>query len=96
LIPSTLVRLSLTGQTVPPKGLLTRLHRTARPTLPARSVAPITATVSGAKIASSGCGSERQTFVGALDLDDFPALLALLGFAGHIAGKCTPGRDMNL
>ena len=39
---------------MPPNGLLIRFQRTARPTLPCFSVAPITATVAGAKIASSG------------------------------------------
>ena len=45
LIPSTLGRFGLTGKTVPPNGLLIRFHRIVRPTLPAFSVAPITATV---------------------------------------------------
>jgi hypothetical protein len=35
-----------------------------RPTLPARSVAPMTATLFGAKMASSGCRSLRKTPVG--------------------------------
>ena len=54
LIPSTLGRFRLIGKTVPPNGLLIRFQRTMRPTLPGLSVAPITATVRGAKIASSG------------------------------------------
>src|SRR5262249_18633546 len=46
--------------TVPPNGLPIRFHRIDRPTLPAFSVAPITATARGAKIASSGeRGSDR-------------------------------------
>ena len=53
-MPSTLGRLGLTGKTVPPKGLLIRFHRMVRPTLPWVSVAPMTATVLGAKMASSG------------------------------------------
>ena len=60
-IPSTLGRLELTGKTVPPNGLLTRFHMIVRPTLPGRSVAPITATVSGRKIASSDCRSYPRT-----------------------------------
>ena len=48
-MPRTLARLELTGYTVPPKGLLIRFHRMLRPTLPAFSVAPITATDFGAK-----------------------------------------------
>ena len=56
-MPSTLARLGLTGKTVPPKGLLIRFHSTVRPTLPSFSVAPITATFLGAKIASRGCRS---------------------------------------
>ena len=55
LIPSTLGRLSLMGKTVPPKGLLTRFHISVRPTLSARSLAPMTATLRGAKKTSSGC-----------------------------------------
>jgi hypothetical protein len=46
-MPRTLDRLALTGKTVPPKGLLSRFHNTERPTLPARSEAPITATLLG-------------------------------------------------
>src|SRR5208283_5190334 len=58
--------------TVPPNGLLIRFQRTARPTLPCLSVAPITATVRGAKIASSGSRSisgsppESEDMVGAV------------------------------
>ena len=57
LTPSTFGRLALTGKTVPPNGLLTRFHMMVRPTLPGRSVAPITATVSGLKIESRDCRS---------------------------------------
>ena len=53
-MPSTLGRLGLTGKTVPPKGLLIRFHSTVRPTLPGFSVAPMTATVFGAKNTSNG------------------------------------------
>ena len=59
LIPNTLGRLEFTGKTVPPKGLLSRFHSTERPTLPTRSVAPITATLRGANNGSSGWLSER-------------------------------------
>ena len=48
------VRLGLTGKMVPPKGVRMRLVRTVRPTLPDCSLAPMTATVSGVKIASRG------------------------------------------
>src|SRR5271165_2774114 len=61
LMPSTFGRLELTGNTVPPNGLLSRFHNTERPTLPARSVAPTTATLRGAKNGSSGWLSERYT-----------------------------------
>ena len=53
-IPSTFARLGFTGNTVPPKGLLTRFQSRVRPTLPRASVAPITAILRGSKIASSG------------------------------------------
>ena len=53
-MPSTLARFGLTGKTVPPNGLLIRFQRIVRPTLPGFSVAPMTATLRGAKIASSG------------------------------------------
>src|SRR5438309_10351855 len=49
LTPRTLGRLGLMGKTVPPKGLVIRFQRMVRPTLPAVSVAPMTATVRGAK-----------------------------------------------
>ena len=58
---STLERLGFTGKTVPPNGLLSRFQSSVRPTLLAVSVAPITATVDGEKIASSGCRSCRRT-----------------------------------
>ena len=45
-----LERLGLIGKTVPPKGLLIKFHRTVRPTLPAFSVAPTTATDCGVKM----------------------------------------------
>ena len=53
MMPSTFGRRELTGKTVPPNGLLTRFHMIVRPTLPGLSVAPITATVSGRKMASN-------------------------------------------
>src|SRR5215210_7377302 len=60
-IPRTLDRFGLTGKTVPPNGLPIRLRITVRPTLPALSVAPITASVSGRKITSRGCRSYLRT-----------------------------------
>jgi hypothetical protein len=51
-MPRILARLGLTGKTVPPNRLLMRFQITVRPTLPAFSVAPITATVLGEKM---GC-----------------------------------------
>src|SRR6266487_3731426 len=54
-------RLGLTGKTVPPKGLEIRFQRMVRPTLPCVSVAPMTATFFGAKIASSGLASNLRT-----------------------------------
>jgi hypothetical protein len=60
-MPSTFGRRELTGNTVPPNGLETRFHMIVRPTLPGRSVAPITATVSGRKIASSDPPSYPRT-----------------------------------
>ena len=59
LMPRTFGRLELTGNTVPPKGLLSRFHNTDRPTLPILSVAPTTATLRGANNGSSGWLSER-------------------------------------
>src|SRR5215218_6301429 len=47
-------RVGFTGYTVPPNGFDSRFHRIVRPTLPAFSVAPITAIDEGWKIASSG------------------------------------------
>src|SRR5262245_55052639 len=52
-MPSTCGRRKLIGKIVPPKGWLIRFHSSVRPMLPARSVAPITATVLGAKSVSS-------------------------------------------
>ncbi len=46
---------------VPPNGVEIRLWSSVRPTLPGVSVAPMTATVRGAKNASSGCLSWRNT-----------------------------------
>jgi len=54
LIPSTFDRFGLTGNTVPPNGLPIRFQRSVRPTLPAFSLAPITATDFGSNRASSG------------------------------------------
>ena len=54
LIPSTFARFGLTGNTVPPNGLPIRFQSTVRPTLPAFSLAPTTATDRGANSASSG------------------------------------------
>ena len=55
------VALGVDGQTVPPNGLLIRFHSTVRPTLPSFSVAPMTATERGRKIASSGLLVARRT-----------------------------------
>ncbi len=52
-MPSTLSRFGFTGKTVPPNCVWTMFHSTVRPTLPGFSVAPITATFLGLKIASS-------------------------------------------
>ncbi len=60
LMPSTLGRFGLIGNTVPPNGLLIRFQRIVRPTLSARSVAPMTAMLRGAKIASSGCSNWKM------------------------------------
>src|SRR5471030_3193589 len=51
--PSTCSRFSLTGKIVPPKGLVSRFHINVRPTLPGRSLAPMTAMLRGAKNMSS-------------------------------------------
>ena len=53
-MPRTLLRFGLTGKTVPPKGWLIRLRKMVRPTLPSVSDAPMTATLRGEKITSSG------------------------------------------
>jgi hypothetical protein len=45
---------------VPPNGLPIRFQRIDLPTLPAFSVAPITATALGAKIASSDLGGSER------------------------------------
>src|SRR5437764_554645 len=56
------------GKTAPPNGLVTRFQRMVRPTLPAVSVAPITATFCGAKNTSRGelrCGRAlREALLG--------------------------------
>ena len=54
LTPRTLARFALTGKTVPPKGFVNRFQSTVRPTLPGVSLAPMTATLRGAKNTSSG------------------------------------------
>ena len=43
-MPRTLLYLGLTGKIVPPNEVLIRFQRMVRATLPARSVAPMTAT----------------------------------------------------
>jgi hypothetical protein len=52
-MPRMLERLGLTGKTVPPNGLLSKFHTMVRPTLPAFSVAPMTATLLGDMMAPS-------------------------------------------
>src|SRR5215203_2488793 len=72
LMPSTLGLREFTGKTVPPNGLLTRFHMIVRPTLPGRSVAPMTATVSGRKMVSNCCRSyPRTSWAGSALLDRF-------------------------
>ena len=61
LIPRMLGRFGLIGRTVPPNGLLMRFHRMVRPTLPAFSVAPTTATVPGEKNGSRELPPARRT-----------------------------------
>jgi hypothetical protein len=61
LIPRMLGRFGLIGRTVPPNGLLMRFQRMVRPTLPAFSVAPTTATVPGEKNGSRGLPPARRT-----------------------------------
>src|SRR5215203_297560 len=71
-MPSTFGRRELTGKTVPPNGLLTRFHMIVRPTLPSLSVAPITATVSGRKMASNCSRSyPRTSWAGSALLERF-------------------------
>src|SRR5579859_3251767 len=54
------------GKTVPPKGWLIRFQSSVRPTLPAFSVAPITAMLFGSKMALRGwCCLYRKTVLGA-------------------------------
>src|SRR6185437_4895267 len=71
--------------TVPPNGLLIRFQRTVRPTLPYASVAPITATVWGEKIASSGflaaCSTSPDRFN--------PAFGSLTGRSPGPSYECT-------
>src|SRR5215207_6919330 len=81
-MPSTFGLREFTGKTVPPNGLLTRFHMIVRPTLPSRSLAPITATASGRKMASNCCRSyPRTSWAGSALLDRFivtpSSLLAL-------------------
>src|SRR5215211_682180 len=71
-MPSTFGLREFTGKTVPPNGLLTRFHMIVRPTLPGRSVAPMTATVSGRKMVSNCCRSyPRTSWAGSALLDRF-------------------------
>ena len=60
-MPRMLGRFGLIGRTVPPNGLLMRFQRTVRPTLPAFSVAPMTATDCGRKSGSRGWREARRT-----------------------------------
>ncbi len=53
-MPRTEGRFGLTGKTVPPNGEEMRFQRTVRPTEPVCSVAPMTATFFGLKMASRG------------------------------------------
>ena len=48
------------GKTVPPKGLVIKFQSRFRPTLPGFSLAPMTATVLGAKMASNGFNFSGQ------------------------------------
>src|SRR4028118_557945 len=93
-MPSTFGRRELTGNTVPPNGLETRFHMIVRPTLPGRSVAPITATVSGRKIASSDPPSyPRTSCAGSPLLDRFiVAPLSLLGSRFRVVDLVAYGR----
>lgn len=64
-MPSTLGRFGFTGTTVPPNGWVRTFHISVRPTVPGLSVAPITATRRGEKIASSpGRSSGRMSLAG--------------------------------
>src|SRR4028118_480717 len=88
-MPRTLGLRELTGKTVPPNGLETRFHMIVRPTLPGRSVAPMTATVSGRKIASSEPPSYPRTSCAGSPLlvDRFMvAPSSLLGFRLQVSG----------
>jgi len=60
-MPRMLLYLGLTGKIVPPNVVEIRFHRMVRPTLPWRSVAPMTATLRGLNITSSGFFSIRST-----------------------------------
>ena len=75
-MPSTLPRFGLTGKTVPPNGVLIRFHSVVRPTLPAFSVAPITAMLFGVKKTSRGCSLRRASFL----LNSAPGLDEKVGF----------------
>src|SRR5579859_4045902 len=66
------------GKTVPPKGWQIRFQRSVRPTLPAFSVAPITAMLLGSKMALRGwCCLYRKTVLGAAlpEADSLPVFL---------------------
>src|SRR5947209_2289661 len=63
------------GNTVPPNGLVTRFQRMVRPTLPAVSVAPITATLRGAKNTLRG-----ELFCSTALREDFVGLMACIFF----------------
>jgi hypothetical protein len=71
------------GNTVPPKGWLSRFQRRVRPTLPAFSVAPMTAMLFGLKMAlREWRGSRRKIVVGAppLEADGPPVSLVSMCF----------------
>src|SRR5688572_20108858 len=81
-MPSTLVRLALTGKTMPPNGLLTRFQITFRPTLPGVSVAPITAIALGVKKTSIG----RDRAAGRWAVGSMVAVLSLSMAGSWLAG----------
>src|ERR1700733_5410127 len=95
-------RLGFTGQTGPPKGLPMRFCRTVHPTLPARSVAPMTATDFGVKMEASGlrgiltrswAGSMMSAFGGATVAEAMrefsfeSCLVSIAGFCGDFTAK---------